>query len=170
MPADPLPIIHYSVVVKSEAVDRAYAGGAEDFERVLQPARSNDDLYVVARMSTEDAGDVFERLQEAGLRSGEDFGLYGMFNGALVACNGIRAIGDDRNPFAQQSVQADPTYQVPVEEAWIPERTEPTPPTPPVLAAPADVPLAATKTPWRNNAGRPGAGLIVWFGGDDDDD
>lgn len=124
----PLHVLHYSVVVKREAVARCYPGGLEDFERTLQPVRSNADLYLLARMSLEDADSIFEKLHAAGLVPGEDFGLFGMFNGALLPCNGIRPIGDERAPFVVEwRVQLDPDYVVPPEAGgydWQPPEAE----------------------------------------------
>lgn len=164
-----LPVLHCSAVVKREAVVRCYPGGPEDFERVLQPARSNVDLYVLARMSLEDADGIFVTLHAAGLVPGEDFGLFGMFNGALLPCNGIRPIGDERAPFVVEwRVKLDPDYVVPPEAGgydWQPPEAR-------VAIEPveAEVSEAATapSAPPRRVVFR--TGPVHWVYDDDDED
>lgn len=114
--------------MKREAATHCYLGGLEDLERVLKHARSNADLYVLPRMSLDDADLVSVKLHAAGMVPGEDFGLFGMFNGALLPCNGIRPIGDERAPFVVEwRVQLDRDYVVPPEAEgydWQPPEAE----------------------------------------------
>jgi len=86
---DPLFISFYTIIVKRSAVVRSYPGGPEEFDRVLEPSRSNRDLFGVVRMSPTDADWTLDKLFVADLVPGVDLAVGEMHHGPLLTCPGV---------------------------------------------------------------------------------
>ena len=172
-PHAPLLIGFFSVVVKRDAVTRRYPGGLEAFDRVHGAARGNQDLSLLVRMSMMDVDLVFRQLDASGLVAGEDFGLIEMHQGVLIACDGIRGISQEREPFVTEWwAHLDPAYVAEPGDSsrqWaaIESAAEPSPVPQPEPAPPLERAAKSAKPPRRVSFG---TGPVHYLYDEDDDE
>jgi len=172
-PHAPLLIGFFSVVVKRDAVAHRYLGGLEAFDRVHGAARRNQDLSLLVRMSMMDVDLVFRQLDASGLVAGKDFGLIEMHQGVLIACDGIRGIGREREPFVTEWwAQPDPAYVAePGDSAyqWAPIKpaAEPPPEPQPDPAPPLEEAAKSAEAPRRVSFG---TGPVHYLYDEDDEE
>lgn len=86
---DPFHISFYTIIVKRSAVVRSYPGGPVEFDRALEPSRSNRELFGVVRMSPADVDWTLDKLFAAGLVPGVDLAVGEMHHGPLLTCPGV---------------------------------------------------------------------------------
>lgn len=84
-----IPAAFYSIIIKTSAIDRSFAGGREQFFRRYQPAFRNGALVSLLAMSISDTEARLAELNTLGLVPGEDVAVADMAQGPLLECPGI---------------------------------------------------------------------------------